>query len=94
MRGALAAAEAALTPRKRRARGVSYEQLLEDHRFGRRDTIMAWMRAAEQRLLENMEMRRRFGKAENAVVVAVFCWTCRSMTVRSFSLYGPEKQRF
>ena len=86
VRKALAEAQAALTPRKRRASGVTYEKLLEDHRLGRRGMIMGWVRGAEQTLWDNMEMQRRFGRAADAVVIAVFCWTCRFMSVR-VSLY-------
>ena len=81
VRSALAAAEAATSPRKA-ARSVSYQKLVVEYKLGRKGMVTDWMRDAETTLMRNPEMRRRFGKAYDAITVVVFCWTLGIMGVR------------
>ncbi|KAI0699314.1 hypothetical protein C8T65DRAFT_793293 [Cerioporus squamosus] len=78
VRSALAAAEAATSPRKAAPR-ISYQVLLDEYRLGRKGLVTDWMVNAENTLMRNLETRRRFGKAYDAVTVAIFCWTLRIM---------------
>ncbi|KAM5530177.1 hypothetical protein V8D89_016159 [Ganoderma adspersum] len=79
VRAALAAAAAATSPTKKSPRNVSYKQLVDDAKIGRKGTVTGWMNDAERALMNNREMRRRFGSAYDAITLAVFCWVCGLM---------------
>ncbi|TBU27205.1 hypothetical protein BD309DRAFT_1000465 [Dichomitus squalens] len=80
VRSALAAAAAAATsPTKRASRNISYKQLVDDAKIGRKGMVTEWMKDAERTLMDNREMRRRFQSAYDAITLAVFCWVCGLM---------------
>ena len=81
VRSALAAAEAAPSPQKT-PRRVTYQKLVDEQKMGRKALVVEWMQMAERTLMKNPEMRRRFGKAYDAITLAVFCWTFQLMSVR------------
>ncbi|RPD62320.1 hypothetical protein L226DRAFT_611087 [Lentinus tigrinus ALCF2SS1-7] len=98
VRSALAAAEAATSPRKA-ARNVSYQDLVVGYKLGKKALVIDWMKQAEITLMQNPEMRRRLAKAYDAITVAVFCWTLRIMG-KKFDMdelrekYHVSKDRF
>lgn len=61
---------------------MSYKQLVDDAKIGRKGMVTGWMNDAERTLMDNREMRRRFGSMYDAITLAVFCWVCGLMGVR------------
>ncbi|RDX42622.1 hypothetical protein OH76DRAFT_1391595, partial [Lentinus brumalis] len=80
VRSALAAAEAATSPKKAPIR-VSYRSLVDEYRLGRPGIVTEWMVKAENTFMRNLEMRRKYGRVYDAVTIAIFCWTLRVMQV-------------
>lgn len=66
---------------------MSYKHLVDDAKIGRKGMVTGWMNDAERALMNNREMRRRFGSAYDAITLAVFCWVCGLMGVRLFFVY-------
>ena len=87
VRSALAAAAAAAASRKKTSRTVTYRQLLEDYRVGRKGMVAQWMEDAERAVMANQEIRRLYGRAYDAITLSVFCWTLGHMKVRSEFCY-------
>ncbi|KAI0755054.1 hypothetical protein C8Q80DRAFT_1266561 [Daedaleopsis nitida] len=78
VRSALAAAQAS-TAQYKTPRNVTYKDLVDAEKIGRKGMVIEWMQSAEQTLMKNSEMRRRFSRAYDAITVAVFCWTTQQM---------------
>ena len=81
VRAALAAAAAAAAAHKKTSRTVTYLNLVDEYKIGRKATVTQWMADAERALMANREVRRRNGSAYDAITLAVFCWTCGHMKV-------------
>ena len=61
---------------------MTYRQLVDEYKFGRKGMVVQWMEDAERTLMENREIRRRNGSAYDAITLSVFSWTCGHMQVR------------
>ena len=82
---------AATSPTKRATRNVTYKQLVDDAKIGRKGMVTGWMSEAERTLMDNQEMRRRFKSAYDAITLAVFCWVCGLMGVRCSGCNSGKK---
>ncbi|KAI1793383.1 hypothetical protein LXA43DRAFT_1092922 [Ganoderma leucocontextum] len=94
VRSALAAAAAATSPTKKSLRNVSYKQLVDDAKIGRKGMVTGWMNDAERALMNNREMRRRFGSAYDAITLAVFCWNKKVKPPTLVDKYATPRDQF
>ncbi|KAI0661963.1 hypothetical protein C8Q70DRAFT_961499 [Cubamyces menziesii] len=84
VKAALSAASASNpgTPSKS-SRRLGYTELLIQRKIGKRAVVLGWMQGAERTLMANREMRRKFGASYDALTVAVFCWACQLMGLKT-----------